>query len=147
MVCTNSCAKLLDLGGAVYCIVYTWKIFQTAVSDRDRTSSWQLCCLYIDKLKFGQIRIFMAGPIKRDPDPTMFIKYWIYKKSFTIWIRIKFSKSFLTVLHALLYSISDPHKFLCGSGSGPRIPKMSIWIRIQEGKTLKKKTYTKHFFN
>ena len=33
-------------------------------------------------------------------------------------------------------SVSDPHKFLCGCGSG--IPKMSmwIWIRIHEGKTL-----------
>ena len=29
-------------------------------------------------------------------------------------------------------SVSDPHKFSCGSGS--RIPKMSIWIRIQGGK-------------
>ena len=31
-------------------------------------------------------------------------------------------------------SVSDPHKFSCGSGSGSRIPKMSIWIRIQGGK-------------
>ena len=33
-------------------------------------------------------------------------------------------------LNALLkISVSDPHKFSCGSGS--RIPKMSIWIRMR----------------
>ena len=29
----------------------------------------------------------------------------------------------------VINSVSDPHKFSCGSGS--RIPKMSIWLRIQ----------------
>ena len=37
------------------------------------------------------------------------------------------------------YSVADPHLLLCGSGS--RIQKMSIWIRILG--LLKKKTYTK----
>ena len=33
------------------------------------------------------------------------------------------------VRNSVLISVSDPHKFSCGSGS--RIPIMSIWIRIR----------------
>ena len=40
----------------------------------------------------------------------------------------------LKSLLGLLISFSDPHKFSCGSGS--RITKMSIWIRIQTPKFL-----------
>ena len=40
-------------------------------------------------------------------------------------------------------SVSDPHKFSCGSGS--RIPKMSIWIRIQGGKHKRRISTQKNF--
>ena len=41
--------------------------------------------------------------------------------------------------------VSDPHKFSCGSGS--RITKMSIWIRIQGGKHWRRIITHKFFLN
>ena len=41
------------------------------------------------------------------------------------------------------YSVADPHLLLCGSGS--RIQKMSIWIRILGGKDKRRKNKPKHF--
>ena len=40
----------------------------------------------------------------------------------------------LQVGSLFIFSVADPHLLLCGSGSGSRIQKMSIWIWILGGK-------------
>ena len=60
-----------------------------------------------------------------------------------------FFKHFHSVIHLIIiyYSVAEPHLLLCGSRSGSRIQKMSIWIWIRIHilgvKRLKKKNCTK----
>ena len=73
-------------------------------------------------------------PLNLDPfswNPTLQKKNTLTNLLTTVRLR---PNIILKSLLGLLISFSDPHKFSCGSGS--RITKMSIWIRIQTPKFL-----------
>ena len=93
------------------------------------------CCEAGTKLCEAGISYF--GPGYKAPEPKLFLQYIpVFNNTVVSFEDARLNKNLFITPQGLFLtgmiqagSVSDPNKFSCGSGS--RIPKMFIWIRIR----------------